>query len=83
MSAINKRFIIRNKTDRRFRFQAGRLLIRFDPFQEIQVDISVQPAYKMLIEEIPNTHRGLFEVINLDQPKPPEEIKEQIKEEDK
>lgn len=64
---MNKRFLIKNKTDRSFRFQAGRLLIRFAPFQEREVDLSYEPAYQMLIEEIPNTHKEFFEIINLDQ----------------
>lgn len=53
---------IKNLTEKKFRFSFGRNLIRFEPEEKKEFDITVNPAIKMLLDEIPNTHKGLFEI---------------------
>lgn len=53
---------IKNLTDKKFRFSFGRNLMRFEPEEEKEFDITMNPAFVMLLDEIPNTHKGLFEI---------------------
>lgn len=53
---------IQNLTEKRVRFQYGRHFIRFEPLESKEFDITTNPEIQMLIDEIPNTHNGLFKI---------------------
>ena len=66
MSDTNE-YLITNLTEQTFRFLVGRKRIMILPEERRIVNISRDPEYKILIEELPNTHKGLIEATPIKQ----------------
>lgn len=66
MSDTNE-YLITNLTEQTFRFLVGRKKITILPDERRTVNIKKNPEYKMLIEELPNTHKGLIEATPIKQ----------------
>jgi len=66
MSGTND-YQLTNLTNQTFRFLVGRKRIMILPEERRTVNFKKEPEYKILIEELPNTHKGLIEATPIKQ----------------